>query len=124
MTAIFRREIVSPAACDEMLRMMNEVGLDRIGRYLPITPFGADLPPSEKLRLAGKTGSFVGTRAQTAVVWRGEGDKIQGFIITVMTQGDPAPETWSVDADGTLVIGQVARVVYDHVFGLELIREV
>ena len=117
MTAVFRREIVSPAACDEMLRMMNDVGLDRIGRYLPITPFGTDVPSSEKLRLAGKTGSFAGTRAQTAVVWRGEGDETQGFTITVMSEGDPAPETWSVDATGVLVIGRIARLVYDHVFG-------
>lgn len=116
MTAVFRRELVSPAACDEMLRMMDKVGMDRIGRYLPFTPFGAEVPEADKLRLAGKTGSFVGTRAQTAVVWRGEGESARGFVITVMTERDPAPELWSADAAGVLLIGRIARVIYDEVF--------
>jgi hypothetical protein len=116
MTAVFQHNILSPAACVEMLRMMDKVGSDRIGRYLPFEPFDADIPQSQKLRLAGKTGSFKGCRAQTAVVWRGDGEDRRGFVITVMTEGDPAPETWSKDAAGVLVIGRLARVIYDDVF--------
>lgn len=115
MTAVFRRQVVSANACGEMLRMMDKVGEDRIGRYLPLTPFGADVPDEEKLHLAGKTGSFVGTRAQTAVIWRGAAEAPRGFVITVMTEGNPAPETWSVDAAGVLLIGRIARIVYDSV---------
>jgi beta-lactamase class A len=114
--AIFRRQVVSPAACDEMLRMMDKVGADRIGRYLPFEPYGSDVPEEEKLRLAGKTGTLAGTRTQTAVVWRGAGEKARGFAITVMVEGDPTPETWSADAAGVLLIGRIARAVYDHIF--------
>lgn len=116
ITAVFRRELVSETACDEMLRMMQNVGRERIGRYLPFEPFDAAMPAAEKLRLAGKTGSFKGCRAQTAVVWRGPYLQAKGFTIAVMTAGDPAPETWSVDAAGVLLHGRVARVVYEAVF--------
>ncbi len=116
MTAVFRREIVSPSACDEMMRMMDKVGSDRVGRYLPLPFYGSDEPEDQKLRLAGKTGSLVGTRVQTAVVWRGHWQEAAGFVITVMTEGDAPPETWSVDAPGTLVIGRIARAMYDAIF--------
>ena len=116
MAAVFRREVVSPAACDEMLRLMDKVGSDRIGRYLPFEPHGSEVPEAEKLRLAGKTGSLVGTRVQTAVVWRGQDENVQGFVITVMTEGNPEPERWSADAPGVLHIGRLAHVIYDSVF--------
>ena len=115
MTAVFQQTILTPAACAEMLRMMNKVGADRIGRYLPWEPYGDETPEEEKLHLAGKTGSLMGCRAQTAVVWRGAGKTQRGFTITVMTDGDLTPETWSVDATGALAIGRIARAVYDEV---------
>ncbi|MCA9972339.1 MAG: serine hydrolase [Anaerolineales bacterium] len=113
LTAVFQREIVSPEACDEMLRMMDTVGEERVGRYLPFTPWGAPEPPEGKLRLAGKTGSFVGTRVQTAVFWRGAWQQGHAVALTVMTTGNPQPETWHVDAPGVLAIGRIARLAYD-----------
>jgi len=117
LTAVFRQTILTPAACAEMLRMMNKVGADRIGRYLPWEPYGDEPPEEEKLHLAGKTGSLKGCRAQTAVIWRGADKTQHGFSITVMTDGNQTPETWSVDAAGVLVIGRIARAVYDEVMG-------
>jgi beta-lactamase class A len=116
MTAVFRHEILSPAACTEMLRMMNKVGSERVGRYLPFAFYGDEMPEEEKLQLAGKTGSLKGCRVQTAVVWRGVAEKRYGFSITVMADGDPAPELWSADAAGVLLIGRIAQLVYEQVF--------
>ncbi len=116
MTAVFRRQILTPATCTEMLRMMNKVGSDRVGRYLPFEPYGDPTPDSEKLQLAGKTGSLKGCRAQTAVIWRGAGEAARGFSLTVMTDEDPTPETWSIDAAGVLLIGRIAQAIYDQVF--------
>jgi beta-lactamase class A len=116
MTAVFRRELISPTACTEMLRMMNKVGSERVGRYLPFAFYGDDTPEEEKLQLAGKTGSLKGCRVQTAVVWRGSGENQRGFSLTVMADGDPATELWSADAAGVLLIGRIARAVYDRVF--------
>ncbi len=119
ITAVFRREIVSPTACDLMMRLMDGVGSDRVGRYLPFSlygNYGSDEQEAKKLNLAGKTGSISGVRAQTAVVWQGSWQAAKGFAITVMTADDPSPEMWSADAAGTLVIGRIARVVYDGIF--------
>ncbi len=119
ITAVFRREHVSPAACDKMLRLMDGVGSDRVGRYLPFSPYGSDEPEEQKLHLAGKTGSLMGLRAQTAVVWRGPWEKQQGFALTVMTAGDPTPERWTPDAPGVLLIGRIARLLYDRLLAEE-----
>ena len=113
ITAVFQQKHLTPAACTEMLRMMNKVGSDRIGRYLPFEHWDSDVPDEEKLRMAGKTGSLVGTRAQTAVVWRDKAGERRGFALTVMNEGNPAPELWNPDAPGVLVIGQLAKAVYD-----------
>lgn len=112
ITAVFRRQLVSPAACDEMLRMMDKVGADRMGRYLPFSYYGSDEPEETKLHLAGKTGSLAGMRGQTGIVWRGAGDALRGFALTVMTEDDPAPELWSVDAAGVVIIGRLTQAIY------------
>lgn len=113
ITAVFQHKHLTPAACQEMLRMMNKVGSDRIGRYLPFEHWDSELPDEEKLQLAGKTGSLTGTRAQTAVIWRGKPAENRAFAITVMTAGNPEPEMWNPDAPGVLVIGRLAKTVYD-----------
>lgn len=113
MAAIFRHEIVTPAACEEMIRMMKGVGRPRMGRYLPFEAWSGDPLPPHQLQLAGKTGSFVGTRVQTGLVWREREEGKQGFAITVMTEGATEPETWRVDHSGVLLIGRLTRLVYD-----------
>jgi beta-lactamase class A len=117
ITAVFQQNHLTPTACAEMLRMMNKVGYDRVGRYLPFAPYGSDVPDEEKLQLAGKTGSLKGMRAQTAVVYRGQPEANNGFAITVMNEGNPESERWQPDAPGTLVIGRLARMVYDAWMG-------
>ncbi len=117
ITAVFQQKHLTPAACTEMLRMMNKVGYDRMGRYLPFEPFGSEVTEGKKLQLVGKTGSLKGMRAQTAVVYRGKPTDNNGFALTVMNEGNPEPERWQPDAPGVLVIGQLARVVYDEWMG-------
>ena len=113
ITAVYQQTHVSPAACTEMMRMMNKVGADRVGRYLPFEPYGSDVPDSEILRLAGKTGSLAGMRAQTAVIYRGMPNENRGFALTVMNEGNPEPERWQPDAPGVLIIGRLAKTLYD-----------
>jgi beta-lactamase class A len=117
ITAVFQQKHVSPTACAEMLRMMNKVGTDRVGRYLPFEPYGSKVPELKKLQLAGKTGSLKGMRAQTAVIWRGNPEDNNGFAITVMNEGNSEPERWQPDAPGTLIIGRLAWSVYDAWMG-------
>ena len=113
ITAVYQQTHVSSTACTEMMRMMNKVGADRVGRYLPFEPYGSDVPDSEILRLAGKTGSLAGMRAQTAVIYRGMPNENRGFALTVMNEGNPEPERWQPDAPGVLIIGRLAKTLYD-----------
>ena len=113
ITAVYQHTVLTPAACTEMLRMMNKVGADRVGRYLPFEPYGSEVPEAEKLQLAGKTGSLAVMRAQTAVIYRGQPQENRGFALTVMNEGNPEPELWQPDAPGVLVIGRLAKVCYD-----------
>lgn len=117
ITAVFQQSHVSPAASTEMMRMMNKVGADRVGRYLPFEAYGSEVPEAEGLRLAGKTGSLAGMRAQTAVIYRGLPAENRGFALTVMNEGNPEPERWQPDAPGVLVIGRLARLLYDAWMG-------
>ncbi|GJM41228.1 MAG: hypothetical protein DHS20C20_15100 [Ardenticatenaceae bacterium] len=71
------------------------------------------MPETEKLQLAGKTGSLAGMRAQTAVIYRGVPKESRGFALTVMNEGNLEPERWQPDAPGVLVIGRLARAFYD-----------
>ena len=119
ITAVFQQKHLTPAACTEMLRMMNKVGYERVGRYLPFAPYGSKVPEEEKLQLAGKTGSLKGMRAQTAVVYRGQPEANKGFALTVMNVGNPEPERWQPDAPGTLVIGRLAKVLFEAWLGDE-----
>ncbi|MCB8927288.1 MAG: serine hydrolase [Ardenticatenaceae bacterium] len=113
ITAVYQQTHVSSAACTEMMRMMNKVSADRVGRYLPFEPYGSDVPDSEILRLAGKTGSLAGMRAQTAVIYRGMPNENRGFALTVMNEGNSEPERWQPDAPGVLIIGRLAKTLYD-----------
>lgn len=117
MTAVFQQKHLTPESCTEMLRMMNKVGYDRVGRYLPFEPYGSDMPDEKKLQLAGKTGSLKGMRAQTAVVYRGKPEQNNGFALTIMNEGNPEPERWQPDAPGVLVIGRLTRLIYDAWLG-------
>lgn len=114
MELVHHRRVLSPASCEEMLRAMGGIGADRIGRYLPINAFAAELRERGLLegpdvRIAGKTGSLIGIRGHTAVVW---GDTCD-FSLAVMTDGSRDP-SFGYDHDGILAIARVGKAVYDY----------
>jgi beta-lactamase class A len=118
MAKIWRKEILSPDACDEMLRMMAGVGTDRAGRYLPINPYAVEmaahgLETGPALRFAGKTGGLVGVRGQVAAIWS---DDI-AFVLAVMTTGS-RDWSWGVDCEGSLFAARLGKLIYDHVVGV------
>lgn len=119
LAMVWRKEVLTPEACEEMLRMMAGVGADRAGRYLPINPYaeemashGLDSGPS--VRFAGKTGGLVGVRGQVAVVWS---DSV-AFVLAVMTAGS-SDWSWGVDCEGSLFAARLGKLVYEHLGGAE-----
>jgi len=114
LARVWRKEILTPDACEEMLRMMAGVGADRAGRYLPINPYAAEmtshgLSTGPAVGFAGKTGGLVGVRGQVAAIW---GDGL-AFVLAVMTTGS-SDWSWGVDAEGSLFAARLGKLVYDH----------
>jgi beta-lactamase class A len=108
---VWRKEILTPAACKEMLRMMDGVGSERAGRYLAINPYAEDLGDADaedRVFFVGKTGGLNGVRGQVAVV---SGKRV-GFTLAIMTE-DCQDLSWSVDNEGNLLAAKVGKLLFD-----------
>lgn len=118
MATVWRKEILSPAACDEMLRMTAGVGADRAGRYLPINPYAKEmaahgLETGPTVGFAGKTGGLVGVRGQVAAVWSDD----VAFVLAIMTTGS-SDWSWGVDCEGSLFAARLGKLIYEHFTGV------
>lgn len=120
MERIYRRAIVSPAACDRMMGMMAGVGAERIARYLPFNPYGQELvrrglaEPRQWVQVAGKTGRLLGVAGHVAAVW---GQDVE-LVLAVMTSGSGDPG-FGVDHPQMLAIARVGRLVYERCLGVQ-----
>ena len=113
MERVYHARIVGPAAREEMLRTMGGVGAERLGRYLPLQPYAAELRQrgyhvGETVNLAGKTGALIGIRGHVAVVY---GDHTE-FIVAAMTDGS-RDLSWGVEHDGVLTLARVGKLLYE-----------
>jgi beta-lactamase class A len=117
--AILEERLLSPAACQDMLRLMDGVGAgERLARYIPYNPYAAQMrergvPPEESgplLRFSGKTGSLTGVRTHAGVLWSDEVPV--RLAMCGMTAGSTDP-TWTADADGTIALARFGRLAYD-----------
>lgn len=107
MDMIVRHEVLTPAACDEMLRVMKRVQSPYAARYLP---GGAqyDRPPAGPV-IAAKFGSITGCRHEVGAVWKGG----RGFVFSVMTK-DCKDERPIEDNEGVLAVGRAVAILYRH----------
>jgi beta-lactamase class A len=119
MAAILEQRLLTPAACEDMLRLMDGVGAgERLARYIPYNPYAAQMrergvPPEESgplLRFSGKTGSLTGVRTHAGVLWSDEVPV--RLAMCGMTAGSTDP-TWTPDADGTIALARFGRLAYD-----------
>jgi beta-lactamase class A len=123
MAAILERRLLTPAACEDMLRLMDGVGAgERLARYLPYNPYAAQMrergiAPAESgplMRFAGKTGSLTGVRTHAGVLWSEEVPVRLAMCGMVAGSTDG---TWTVDSDGTLALARFGRLAYDALGG-------
>jgi beta-lactamase class A len=119
LAAILEERLLSPAACQDMLRLMDGVGAgERLARYLPYNPYAAQMRErgrsSEEtgplLRFAGKTGSLTGVRTHAGVLWS---DEVPLRLAMCGMVGGSTDRTWTVDADGMLTLARLGRLAYD-----------
>ncbi|HEX5416833.1 MAG TPA: serine hydrolase [Chloroflexota bacterium] len=112
---VWRKEILNPAACEEMIRMMDGVGSERAGRYLAINPYAEELGDAdaeERVFFVGKTGAVNGVRGQVAIV---SGKRV-AFSLAIMTE-DCQDLSWSVDNEGNLLAARLGKLLFDYFRG-------
>jgi beta-lactamase class A len=111
MAALATGRILGDTSRAEILRIMAmQHYLDNVPRYLPYTPYAAELgKPDNGLRIANKTGAWTGFRADMAVVeWPGT-----RYAIGIVTEGDPDTRFWAENA-GSKLIGRISRLIFDY----------
>ncbi|BAD39900.1 serine hydrolase [Symbiobacterium thermophilum] len=107
MDMIVRRQVLTPEACDEMLRVMKQVQSPYAARYLP-GGSQYDRPPEGPV-IAAKFGSITGCRHEVGAVWKGG----RGFVFSVMTK-DCKDERRVEDNEGVLAVGRAVAILYRH----------
>lgn len=109
MELIATDAVMTPEACAAMRdHLSRQQYLDQIPRYLPYNPYGAYVGEASEVSVANKTGFYVGVRADAAIV---SGESLT-FVIATMTEKS-ADASFSLDHEGMLLNGAVARLVYD-----------
>ena len=87
----------------DIMRVQKYMG--NLRRYIPFDPWS----PGGRDWIASKTGSIAGVRNETGIVHTKRG----AHIVAVMTKGCKDKQ-WTPDNEGTLVVAQVSRAVYEH----------
>ena len=97
--AVYRHQLVSPAACDEMLAHLRACeDKDKLPRFLP---------PGTKV--AFKTGSLDDTRTAAGIIeWP------KGPVAVCVLTCDNEDKRWVADNAGNRLCADIARAVYDH----------
>jgi beta-lactamase class A len=118
MEALATGRILSDASRAEIFAIMHKQHVrDRIPRYLPFYPYAKEGSKEDNgLRIANKTGSLSGFRADMGLVeWPGT-----RYVIGVVVDGDPDRRFWP-ENNGDKLVGRLSRLVFDH-FGGEALE--
>lgn len=99
----YRKEVVDPASCDEMIAIMKaQRDRDQIPRYL----VG---PAWEKVQIANKTGALDRVRNDVALVFAPEGD----CILSLFAQ-ESEDRKWTADNEATLALAKLSLALLTH----------
>ena len=100
---IYRKEIVDPPSCDDMIAIMKaQRDRDQIPRYL----VG---PEWEKVQIANKTGALDRVRNDVGVVFAPEGD----YVLSLFAQ-ESEDQKWTADNEATLALARLSLAILTH----------
>lgn len=104
------RTFLDRAACDIIIDIMErQQYLDLLPRYLPYNPYARDLKIAQELRIANKTGFFMGVRCDTAIMF------LPGSTLVVAALTKNGRDLgFQAENENAAAIGQVGRAVYDY----------
>ena len=97
--AVYRKQILSPAACDEILDNLRECDdRDKFPRFLP-----------PQTKVAFKTGSLADTRTAAGII-----ECPAGPVIVCVMSYENQDKRWVPDNAGNRLCAEIAKAVYDH----------
>jgi beta-lactamase class A len=114
MAALAEGAILSESSRDAILEILRrQHHLNLVPRYLPYYPHPEELGhPDNGLRIANKTGGWMGMRADMALVeWPDT-----RYVVAIVIEGDPDTRFWAENS-GDQLIGRVSRLIFDHFGG-------
>jgi beta-lactamase class A len=96
--AVYRKQVLSPAACDEMLEHLRTCqDRDKFPRLLP------------EAKIAFKTGSLADTRTAAGII-----ECPGGPVAVCVMSYDNEDKRWVPDNAGNRLCAEIARAAYDH----------
>lgn len=94
-----------------MRYLCSQQFLDQIPRWLPYDPYARDLNGRDPdVQVANKTGMMAGVRADVGYLWRNGHEIVYGAF-----SDRCADKSFFSENEGTLVIAQLGKLVYDSV---------
>ncbi len=100
---LYRKEIVDPASCDDMIAILKaQRDRDQIPRYL----VG---PAWEKIQIANKTGALDRVRNDVGIVFTPEGD----FVLSLFAQ-ESEDQKWTADNEAALALARLSLAILTH----------
>jgi beta-lactamase class A len=109
---IVRKEVLTPALCEQIVGIMANCVFPFIPRYLPELNEPEWEPDVPNLKIIAKTGCVADVRHEVGAVWR----KGEGYVLCVMTRGCKETREWE-DHEGQLLVGKVALAVHRYFLG-------
>lgn len=121
MAALATGAILSPASCEAILDTMHKQHYRTLTpRYLPFTAYAPELNrPDNGLRIANKTGSWLGMRADMSLIEFPTAAGPVRYVIGISIEGEPDTRFWT-ENPGDQMVGRVSRLIFDHFGGGEL----
>lgn len=121
MAALATGAILSPASCEAILEIMRKQHFRTlVPRYLPFTAYAPELNrPDNGLRIANKTGSWLGMRADMSLIEFPTAAGQVRYVIGISIEGEPDTRFWA-ENPGDQMVGRISRLIFDHFGGGEL----
>ncbi len=103
-------QLVSESASAQMLDMMGRCQhIDWLGRYLPLSPYAAELGHTPEVRLYNKLGAGLHARCDAGLITTPGAS----YAITVMTADSDDPSRLLCTHEGSRTIGRVSAQVFE-----------
>jgi beta-lactamase class A len=100
---IYRKEILDPAACDEIIAIMKQQqDRDQIPRFLVGQAW-------DKVQIANKTGALDRVRNDVGIVFTPDGD----YVLSLFAQ-ESEDRKWSADNEATLALARLSLALLTH----------